>query len=245
MLIKTYLFLLYLLICMQISVAQDNIPPFFEVSYKLYSDNTKIGLMERRFYKDQENNYVFHSKSKTTGLISFIRKDNIIEISNWNYLDSNIMPLHYSYKRTGGKKNRDVEINFNWHDQQIINRVNDSVWRMKTQTGILDKLLYQLVIMIDLKSRNIPERYIVADGGKIKEYFFKYIQDEIIETPIGNFNTMKFSLYKKNKQETFLWCAYELDFLPVKVITIEKDDRLSKAIIKSVKGFKYSQDKLD
>ena len=38
---------------------------------------------------------------------------------------------------------------------------------------------------------------------------------------------------------------YELDFLPVKVITIEKDGRLSKAIIKSVKGFKYSQDKLD
>ena len=56
---------------------------------------------------------------------------------------------------------------------------------------------------------------------------------------------MKFSLYKKNKQETFLWCAYELDFLPVKVITIEKDGRLSKAIIKSVKGLKYSQDKLD
>ena len=29
------------------------------------------------------------------------------------------------------------------------------------------------------------------------------------------------------------------------VITTEKDGRLSKAIIKSVKGFKYSQDKLD
>ncbi len=245
MLIKRHLFLLYLLICMQISVAQDNIPPFFEASYKLYSDNTKIALMERRFYKNEANNYIFSSESKTTGLISLLIKDNIIEISNWNYSDSNIMPLHYSYKRTGGKKDRDVEINFNWNDQQIINRVNDSIWRMKTQTGILDKLLYQLVIMIDLKSGNIPERYIVADGGKIKEYFFKYIQDEIIETPIGDFNTIKLALYKKNKQETFLWCAYELDFLPVKVITTEKDGHLSKAIIKSVKGFKYSQDKLD
>ena len=153
-------------------------------------------------------------------------------------MPSNIIPLNYSYKRTGGKKNRDVKINFNWNNQQIINRVNDSVWRMKTQSGVLDKLLYQLVIMIDLKSGNIPEKYMVADGGKIKEYVFEYIQDEVIETPIGSFNTMKFSLYKKNKQETFLWCAYDLDYLPIKVITKENDGKLSKAIIESINGFK-------
>ena len=223
---------------MHISIAEDSIPAFFEVNYKLYSNDTKIGRMERRFYKKEPNNYVFSSESKTTGLISLFRKDHIIETSIWNYSDSNIKPLYYSYKHTGGKKNRDVEINFNWNDQQIINRVNDSIWRMKTQTGILDKLLYQLVIMIDLKSGNIPEKYLIADGGKIKEYFFKYIQDEIIETPIGNFNTMKFARYKKNKQETFLWCAYDLDFLPIKVITKENDGRLSKAIVKSISGFK-------
>ena len=245
MLIKTHLFLLYLLICMQISVAQDNVPPFFEVSYKLYSDNTKIGLMERRFYKNQENNYVFRSESKTTGLISLFRKDHIIEVSNWNFSDSNIIPLLYKYQHTGSKKDRDVEINFKWNKKEIINRVNNSIWKMETQSGILDKLLYQLIIMIDLKLGNIPEKYIIADGGKIKEYTFKKIKDEIIETPLGDFNTIKLARYKKNKQETYLWCAYELDFLPIKVITTEKDGHLSKAIIKSVKGFKYSQDKLD
>ena len=238
MLIKKHLFLLYLLSFMHISIAYDNIPAFFEATYKLYSNDTKIGRMERSFYEKEPNNYVFTSKSKTTGLISLFRKDRIIEISNWNYIDSNILPLHYSYKHTGSKKNRDVEINFNWNEQKIINRVNDSIWQMKTQTGILDKLLYQLVIMIDLKSGNIPEKYMVADGGKIKEYVFAYIQDEVIETPIGSFNTMKFSLYKKNKQETFLWCAYDLDFLPIKVITKENDGKLSKAIIESINGFK-------
>ena len=116
---------------------------------------------------------------------------------------------------------------------------------MKTQTGILDKLLYQLVIMIDLKAGYIPEKYVIADGGKIKEYTFEYIEDEIIKTPIGDLNTMKLSRYKKNKQETFLWCAYDLDFLPVKVITKENDGRLSKAIIKSIEGLKYNQDKLN
>ena len=238
MLIKKHLFLLYLLSFMHICEAEDNIPTFFEASYKLYRNDTKIAQMDRKFYKKGPNNYVFSSESKTTGLISLFRKDHVIEISNWKFLNSNIIPIHYSYKRTGGKKNRDVEINFNWNNQQIINRVNDSVWRMKTQSGVLDKLLYQLVIMIDLKSGNIPEKYMVADGGKIKEYVFEYIQDEVIETPIGSLNTMKFSLYKKNKQKTFLWCAYDLDFLPIKVITKENDGRLSKAIIESINGFK-------
>ena len=98
---------------MHTSIAEDSIPPFFEVNYKLYSNDTKIGQMERRFYKKEPNNYIFSSESRTTGLISLFRKDQIIEISNWNYSDSTIIPMHYSYKHTGGKKNRDVEINFN------------------------------------------------------------------------------------------------------------------------------------
>ena len=239
MLVKKCLFLLCLLIYANISLAEDEILPFFEVVYKLYSDNTKIGLMERRFYKESNNNYIFHSQSKTTGLISLFRKDHIIEVSNWMLLNSTFIPLVYKYQHTGGKKDRDVEINFKWDQKKIINRVNDSTWYMETQVGILDKLLYQLVIMKDLKSGNIPEKYIIADGGKIKEYSFKKIKEEILETSIGTFNTIKLARYKKNKQETYLWCAYDLNFLPVKVITTEKDGRISKAIIKSLDGINY------
>ena len=169
MLIKKHLFLLYLFIFAHAAIAENNIPSFFTVNYKLYSNDTKIGLMERKFYKNTNNDYVFSSESKTTGLISLFRKDHIIEISNWYFINSTIAPLNYTYQHTGGKKNRDVEIKFNWNERQIINRVNDSVWHMKTQTGILDKLLYQLVIMVDLKAGYIPEKYIIADGGKIKE----------------------------------------------------------------------------
>ena len=239
MLIKRLVFLLYLLIHANTLFAEGNIPPFFEVNYKLYSDGTRIGLMERKFFKNQDNSYVFRSESKTTGLISLFRKDHITEVSNWNFIDSNFFPLNYTYQHTGNKKNRDVEINFNWNSEVIVNRVNDSVWKMKTEDGVLDKLLYQLIIMVDLKSGKIPNKYIIADGGKIKEYRFEKIKEEVIETAIGSFNTTKLARYKKNKQETFLWCAHELNFLPIKVITKEKGGRISKAIIKSLVGINY------
>ncbi|MCZ6802634.1 MAG: DUF3108 domain-containing protein [Proteobacteria bacterium] len=231
-----------MLLCTNICLADIKIPDFFEAKYTLFSNDMKIGQMERRFYKQDDGRYAFRSESKTTGFISLFRKDHIIEVSNWDFINSSFTPLLYTYKHTSKKKNRDVEINFDWDKKQIINRVNDSVWHMQTQPGILDKLLYQLAIMSDLKSGHVPESYSIADGGKIKKYMFEHIGDEVIKTPLGEFNTIKVARYKSNKkQKTFLWCAYELNFLPIKVTIEEKDDRLTTAIIKSVKGFGFNK----
>ncbi|MBL1140743.1 MAG: DUF3108 domain-containing protein [Proteobacteria bacterium] len=237
MLVKTHLFLLYLLFSTSTCLANDEIPAFFEANYTLYSNDTQVGMMERRFYQLENGQYSFRSESKTTGFIALIKKVHILEESTWDIIDSYFTPLNYTYHHIKGKKERNAEINFNWDKQQITNRVNESTWHMQTQKGIQDKLLYQLTIMSDLMTGQVPESYAIADGGKIKQYSFKRIADETVSTPLGDFKTIKLSLHKKNKkQENFLWCAYDLNFLPIKVTSTEKDDRLSTAIIKSIKG---------
>jgi Protein of unknown function (DUF3108) len=242
MLVKKHLFLLYLLLYTSFCRADNEIPGFFEVNYTLYSNDTKIGLMERRFFQEDDGNYAFRSESKTTGFISFFRKDHIVEVSNWGFIDSSFKPLLYKYQHTGGKKDRDVEISFNWDTGKIKNRVNDSTWNMQTEPGILDKLLYQLTIMSDLSAGIVPESYTIADGGKIKQYKFTRIAEEILKTPLGEFKTIKILRQKLNsKRDTFLWCAYDLGFLPVKVINTEKKGRLTTAIIKSLKGLGFNK----
>lgn len=237
MLIKTHLFLLYLLISSSICFANGDIPAFFEANYTLYSNDMKVGLMERRFFQQDDGHYVFRSESRTTGFIALLKKVHILEESIWDLIDSDLTPLSYDYHRTKGKKQRDAKINFDWEKQKITSQVNDSTWQLQAQKGMQDKLLYQLTIMSDLMSGNIPESYAIADGRKIKEYSFERIADETLSTPLGEFKTIKLALHKKNKkQENFLWCAYDLNFLPIKVTSTEKDDRLSTAIIKSVKG---------
>lgn len=243
MLVKTHLFLLYLLISTSVCVASDEIPAFFEAEYTLYSNDTRVGLMERDFFQKDDGSYTFRSESKTTGFIALIKKVHILEESTWGLIDSYFTPLNYTYHHTKGKKERDAEINFNWEKKQITNRVNESVWHMQTQKGIQDKLLYQLTIMSDLMAGQVPESYAIADGGKIKQYSFERIADETLTTPLGEFRTIKLALHKKNKkQENFLWCAYDLNFLPIKVTSTEKDGRLSTAIIKSLDGFGFNKD---
>lgn len=237
MLVKTHLFLLYSLISAPLCLADDKIPPFFEANYTMYSDDTKVGVMQRRFFQRDDGQYSFRSESKTTGFIALIKKVLIVEESTWNLINSYFTPINYTYHHIKGKKERDVKINFDWQEKKITNSVNKSTWHMQTQIGIQDKLLYQLTIMSDLKSKQLPEHYAIADGGKIKQYQFERITDEILKTPLGEFNTIKLAMYKSNKkQETFLWCAYDLNFLPIKVTNTEKDDRLTTAIIKSVNG---------
>ena len=200
----------------------------------------EVGLMERQFFKQEDGSYKFRSESKTTGLISLFKKIHIIEESKWDFIDTGFKPLLYKYHHTKNKKNREVEISFDWSKQKIVNRVNDSVWHMQTEKGILDKLLYQLTIMSDLKAGTVPESYTIADGGKIKHYEFEHLSDEDIETPLGKFKSIKLARHKPNsKQETVLWCAYDLEFLPIKVVNKEKDGRLTTAIIETLNGLGY------
>jgi len=135
-----------------------------------------------------------------------------------------LRPVIYSYQHTGGKKERFVNINFDWDRQRIITRTGKSVWTMPIETGILDKLLYQLAIMYDLERGIMPEAYSIADGGKIKTYHFEYHGKETVNIPVGKFEAIKLERHKPNsKRKTFLWCAVKLSYLPIKVIHIEKD----------------------
>ena len=242
MLLKTLIFLLHSAASFAVSANGDNALQPFKVSYNLYSDDMKIGIMERFVARLDDGSYLFSSESRTIGFISLFRKDRIIETSRWKSVEGEFVPLSYTYDHKGGKKDRSVKIDFNWEQQQIVNRVNNSTWHMQTEPGILDKLLYQLTIMTDLKSGLVPESYTVADGGKIKQYFFEYLNDEEIETPLGKFKTMKLARHKPNNDRTtWLWCAYELDFLPVKVVNTEKKGRLTTATITALEGLGYAE----
>ena len=99
MLSKKHLFLLYLLLLPVPGFASDAIPGFFDVDYTLYSNDTKIGEMERRFFQHEDGHFAFVSQSRTTGLISVFRNDKILEESHWRYTETGYRPIRYIYQQ--------------------------------------------------------------------------------------------------------------------------------------------------
>jgi len=219
------------------SLAGESTPVSFHATYKLYSGGAEIAVISRTLTRVNDDKYVYRSESSATGIVSLIRNDRILEESLWRFDGKKLYPLDYTYRHSGGKKDRDVHIRFDWDRRLIINRVNDHAWEMPLVTGVLDKLLYQYAIMFDLKNGQVPDTYTVADGGKIKTYVFERLGGETVFTPLGDLDTVKLLRRKVNDGRlSVFWCAPAYQYLPVKVEHTEEDGLKTTAIIESLAG---------
>lgn len=214
-----------------------SMPDSFTALYTLHGKGMKLGEMERSFSQLQDGRYRFLSESKTTGFISFFRDDHIIEESIWRFDEEGFKPQTYSYDHTGGKKERHVRVVFDYETSSISNQLADNSWEMPLQENVLDKLLYQLVIMSDLTRNESELFYTIADGGRTKKYKMELLGEEFIDTPLGKIRSIKLQRHKPNsKRSTTLWCAPELHYLPIRVEYREKDGEITTAEIKKVSG---------
>ena len=211
--------------------------PAFEAEYSLYAKNTRAARVVRRLARLDDNSYQYTSETKTTGLVSIFKKVHIVETSRLMVRGRVLRPVYYSYKRTGDRKKRDVSIEFNWDVKKIKNTINGDFWHLPTEPAVMDKLLYQLAIMYDLRNGRTPASYRIADGGGIKTYNFEKLGEEVVETPAGSFNTIKMLRHKPgSSRKSVFWCAPDLAFLQVKVEHTEKDGSTTVAVLKSLQG---------
>lgn len=171
--------------------------------------------------------YHFKSYSMPIGLLAFKKDETRDEQSEGIIQDGKIQPQNYSYLQIrNNKTRRQVELSFDWAQKEVTNhhKHKDSKWHMPILQQTVDKLSYQLSLMLKLADK--PENHFsfhIADGGKLKEYNFEILGEERVYTSLGSYKTIKIQhqRYKKEKSIT-LWCAPELNFLPVKIIQEEK-----------------------
>ena len=177
---------------------------------------------------DEPQHYHFKSYSMPIGLLAFKKDETRDEQSEGQIINDWIKPEHYNYLQLrNGKTRREVEITFDWQKKEAINhhKHKNSKWSLPIHAQTIDKLSYQLALM--LKLANKPEKHFsfyIADGGKLKEYNFEILGEERVYTSLGSYKAIKIQhqRYQKDKQIT-LWCAPELNFLPVKIVQDETD----------------------
>jgi hypothetical protein len=107
----------------------------------------------------------------------------------------------------------------------VENDVAGSHWKMAIPAGTLDKLATQLDMMIALDQGRHDVTYTVADGGILKEYRYRVTGEETLELPAGTFRTVRVARLRKDiDQETIIWFAPALHFLPVRIWRRDGDD---------------------
>lgn len=143
----------------------------------------------------------------------------IEEISQFDWNGDNIVqPRKYFYKRRGLGRNRDAELTFDWDAKRVINNVQGVSWGMDISKNVQDKLSYQIQLQRDLIAGRDNLVYQIADGGKLKQYRFEVVGEEVLDTPLGKVETVKVMRSRDDDDRaTYAWLAKDWDFLLVRL----------------------------
>jgi hypothetical protein len=225
------------LLLMPLTIAAQELPDF-SANYQVMLNGIQAGDLKQRLSTNADGSRKFTSATQAQGLFAFFKPDLVEEISTWTMVDNKIQPRHYLYQRSGGKKDKYLKLDFNWQSQQLSIDDKNYPWQLALEPHTLDKLVYQLALMMDLDKGKNQYNYRIADGGKIKTYTIDVINEETVTTPLGKIKTIKLKRLRDetSKRQTVLWCAPALNYLPVKLEHTEKDGTVFTANLRRLKG---------
>ncbi len=212
--------------------------PDFSANYLVKLNGLQAGELKRTLVTNEDGSRLFSSESQAKGVFSLFKPDLVTETSVWQNQDNAIRPIKYVYQRTGGKKEKFMQLDFDW--QKNILHIDDKQhpWSLALKQNTLDKLVYQLSLMADLAENKSQFSYHIADGGKLKTYDIQIKGHEVITTPLGKIDTIKLSRHRDEPKgrETVLWCAPALNYLPVMLEHSEKGGTVFTAVLRQLKG---------
>src|SRR3990172_546236 len=225
----------FLLMSLSASAA-SMFPQQFTARYSVSGNGRELGVMTRTVIAQGKDEFLFKSELKAThGLYALLRVK-VLKKSRWQLRNGLVRPLSYSYKQSG-PSSRQSQASFDWGSNVVRVMHKNKSLELPATVGMLDKLLYQLVLMRDLESVKNPVQYTVVDGSKVKHYPIDRLGEEIIDTPLGLLQTVKVQYHKPGSERTTtLWCAKSLHYLPVRLDHIEGEGERTSALIQSVTG---------
>jgi len=230
---KITIFTLLSIICLQ-SVFASDLPPPFTAQYSLYAEGLPIGEGTRSLVYEKDGKIRLESSSRTTGLTALIRDDRITENSVFMLKEGKIQPLEYHYHHKSSKRKKFEDIQFDWQRKKVVYKDKKKTTILKLEDEVLDKLLYQLILMMDLKQGKRTLKYKVISKGKIKTYTLESLGKEKIDTGLGQLEALKYQRVSDNRS-TVIWCAPSLQYLPIRVDHVEKGSTMSMTL-ESVQG---------
>jgi hypothetical protein len=198
--------------------------PDFEARYRLEQHDLHIGTATITLHTDKQGGYLYEFHSQPVRWVSWFADNELRESSRGEINDSGIRPLQYHYQRSGGNQ-RIARLSFDWQSMSVENDVAGSHWEMDIPPGTHDKLATQLGMMLALDEGEDDVTFTVADGGTLKEYRYRVIGKETLDLPAGTFRTVKVAKLRKDiDQETIIWFAPALHYLPVRIWRRDSDD---------------------
>ncbi|UVE16619.1 DUF3108 domain-containing protein [Pseudomonas sp. LS44] len=156
-------------------------------------------------------------------LVASLSEKSIFRFDNGTFL-----PQTYRFSRGGLGKGKQIELDFDWNEKQIIGSERGNQIRMPLNRGIQDRSTYQLALQHDVAAGKKSMSYQVIDGDEIETYDFRVLGEEVVETKAGLVDAIKVERVRdptQSARKTVLWFAKDWDYLLVRLQQVEKDGK--------------------
>ena len=205
----------------------------FNVTYNIYKGPLKVGAISRNLRIKDDGQYTFTSRMESKGFAKFLSGSLLLETSKGVITEAKIIP--HTYLRETDKPDKNYELNFD-RISNLVKRVDSAGdYEEILVKDTFDKLSYQAQMMMDLSSILKEDlKYDIASQKKIVTYNVTFIKEKKISTPMGKFKTLVVNRKDPNSsKETTVYCAEDLNWLPVRIKHTDKKGRSMVAKIAS------------
>jgi len=136
-----------------------------------------------------------------------------------------IIPQQYSRKQSiMGVPRKESQV-FDWPNTLLRYTKKGQTTEIPIIVGTLDITTHKLQLRRDLQAGKGIFSYPVISRGKLKQYTYKIVALEVLETAIGPLNTVKMQrVTAEEKRQTSIWFAADWDYLIVKLMRTEDDE---------------------
>jgi len=219
--------LLFLLISITSTSYANLLQSGFTVEYDVNYNGMELGVSKRSLLFVSDQKAIYKAETVPEGFASLIIQETIKEISNILITRGNVTPSQYIMTKNKRGKIEDVTIDFNWKEKTITNSYSKKIQPLKENTH--DLLSLQLNIMQDLQRNKKSMLYQVATKKHNRSYNLNVEKEELLETPMGEYKTVKLvASSPEGKSQFIFWCAKSFEFLPIKIQKInDRGDKVS------------------
>ena len=194
----------------------------FEATYDTSTMGMTLDL--KRSLTQDEDVYTLASRGKNLLI-------NMQESADFRISEGRIEGIRFDSKVKSLKTTK-RSVRFNRADG-IIDSMKRGDWtRHQWAPHILDRFSQQQQLRLTLMSSKKPPptlSFTVVDGPKVSEKDWERAADEVIQTPVGAIDTVKYRAVHSNpsKRASEIWLAPKLDFLMIKTIHVERSTRIT------------------
>ncbi|MEN9728133.1 MAG: hypothetical protein RL434_2499 [Pseudomonadota bacterium] len=211
------------LLCLPLLAEAGLLEPFVS-TYEVSLRGVAVGQLKRELSYPAPGQYRFVSRLESTGLVNLLRKTWTEELSAGAIDAKGLSPADYLETKVSGRKRRESKVEFRPEEGRIVQSHKGATHESPLESGILDKLAYQLALMRDLDQATRRLSYRVADDGKVKHYTLSVEGTESIRLADGEVSALRVVHAREGSgRRTTLWCAPSLGNLPVKIEYLERD----------------------